>query len=188
MSPHDLTPASTGQPSAAAHVKRLGVAKVPFLLSQRHPMPKPQTERLGVSALEYFFAAQGWLFREQTTQDYGIDAHIEIVEKERPTGKLIALQIKAGTSFFKEETADAYVFRTDEKHIAYWVGHSMPVAVVLFNPETDKPSGKACRRNPFKRPAADGKSWFPRSTCLKTHSAHLTRSLRLRSLNRISGD
>lgn len=99
-------------------------------------MNQPQTERLGIAALEYFFAKHGWLFREQTTQDYGIDAHVEIVTHQRPTGKLIALQIKAGTSFFAEETDNRFVFRTDDKHISYWIGHSMPVAVVLFNPET----------------------------------------------------
>lgn len=99
-------------------------------------MPAPQTERLGVSALDHFFSQQGWLFREQLTHDFGIDAHVEIVEDQRPTGKLIALQIKSGTSFFKEETTDSYVFRTDDKHIAYWVSHSMPVVLVLYNPDT----------------------------------------------------
>jgi hypothetical protein len=95
-----------------------------------------QTERLGVSALEYFFSESNWLFREQVTHDYGIDAHVEIVADARPTGKLIALQIKAGVSFFSEESADAYTFRTDDKHIAYWIGHSMPVVLVLYNPDT----------------------------------------------------
>lgn len=99
-------------------------------------MPLPQTERLGVAILDHFFSERGWLFREQTTHDYGIDAHVEIVEEQRPTGKLIALQIKSGASFFKEESADSYVFRTDDKHIAYWVTHSMPVVLVLYNPAT----------------------------------------------------
>ncbi|MSM38683.1 MAG: DUF4365 domain-containing protein [Geobacter sp.] len=99
-------------------------------------MPLPKTERLGVSALDHFFSEQGWLFREQPTHDYGIDAHVEIVENERPTGKLIALQIKSGASFFKEETDDSYIFRTDDKHVAYWVGHSMPVVLVIYNTQT----------------------------------------------------
>lgn len=101
-------------------------------------MPKQQTERLGVSALAYFFAGLGWLFREQPIHDFGIDAHVEIVEDERPTGKLIALQIKSGSSFFTEETEDAYIFRTDDKHVTYWVGHSMPVVLVLYDPETKR--------------------------------------------------
>lgn len=119
-------------------------------------MPAPQTERLGVSTLDHFFSEHGWLFREQTTHDYGIDAHVEIAEKHGPTGKLIALQIKSGSSFFKEETAESYVFRTDSRHVAYWVDHSMPVVLVLYNPET-----KTAHWSQVNRESAQstGKQW-----------------------------
>lgn len=119
-------------------------------------MTTPQTERLGVSVLDYFFSENGWLFREQTTHDYGIDAHVEIVENQRPTGKLIALQIKAGQSFFQEEIDDAYVFRTDDKHIAYWVDHSMPVVLVLYNPETKQAYWQNVSRETVE---TSGKGW-----------------------------
>ncbi len=119
-------------------------------------MIKPQTERLGVSVLDYFFSKNGWLFREQTTHDYGIDAHVEIVENERPTGRLIALQIKAGLSFFQGEVDDAYVFRTDDKHVAYWVGHSMPVVLVLYNPETEQAYWQHVSRDTVE---TTGKGW-----------------------------
>lgn len=97
--------------------------------------PSPQTERLGVSAAEYFFAQNGWMFREQMTHDWGIDAHVEIVQSSRPTGRLVALQIKSGVSFFLEETAEAYVYRTDDKHVDYWLEHSMPVVLLLYHPD-----------------------------------------------------
>ncbi|ONA10952.1 hypothetical protein AQ875_21485 [Burkholderia pseudomallei] len=97
---------------------------------------KAQTDRLGVAALDTFFSRIGWLFREQTTHDYGIDAHVEIVEKGGPAGKLVALQIKSGKSFFSEETEEGYVFRTDAKHVTYWTEHSMPVVIVLYDPES----------------------------------------------------
>ena len=119
-------------------------------------MPKPQTERLGVAALEYFFSQHGWLFREQTTHDYGIDAHVEIVEKNRPTGKLVALQIKSGASFFGEATNDAFVFRTDDTHVAYWVSHSMPVVLVLYNPESKEAHWQEISRQTV---ASTGKNW-----------------------------
>lgn len=119
-------------------------------------MAAPQTERLGIAALEYFFAQHGWLFREQPTQDYGIDAHAEIVAEERPTGKLIAFQIKAGNSFFKETSGDNYVFRTDDKHITYWVGHSMPVVIALYNPDTKE----ACFQHVSRQSVeSTGKGW-----------------------------
>ncbi len=119
-------------------------------------MPKPQTERLGVSALEQFFASQGWIFREQTILDYGIDALVEIVEGEYPTGKLVALQIKSGISYFKEESGDHYVFRAKSKHIEYWLGHAMPVVLVLYNPDT-----KSAHIKPVTEgvPVQTGSSW-----------------------------
>ena len=43
-----------------------------------------------------------WLFREQPTEDYGIDAQVEIVEGEAVSGKLLALQIKSGPSWFEQ--------------------------------------------------------------------------------------
>jgi hypothetical protein len=156
---------------------------------------KPQTERLGVSALEYFFSENGWLFREQTPHDYGIDAHVEIVVDERPTGKLIALQIKAGTSFFAEETDDAYVFRSDDKHIAYWVGHSMPVVLVLYNPETKQAYWQHVSRQTVE---TSGKGWkvfvpkvgmFAKPTkCLTALSALTQPEPYIRRLNRLRID
>ncbi len=119
-------------------------------------MATPKTERLGVSAMDHFFSEQGWLFREQPTHDYGIDAHIETVEDERPTGKLIALQIKSGSSFFKEETDDCYVFRTDNKHVAYWVNHSMPVVLVLYNPDTKTAHWRQITKDSVEN---TGKNW-----------------------------
>ena len=53
-----------------------------------------------------------WVFRSQITRDLGIDAHIEIItKKNEATGKIIAVQIKCGESFFSESNEDGYVFR-----------------------------------------------------------------------------
>lgn len=54
---------------------------------------KRNTERLGISKCEYFFNNNKWLFREQPIHDYGIDAHVEVVDNGQPTGKLIAIQV-----------------------------------------------------------------------------------------------
>jgi len=92
---------------------------------------------LGVAKLDHFFSSVGWLFREQPIHDYGIDAHVEVVEGAYPTGNLIALQIKTGASYFAESTEDAYIFRTEDKHINYWQGHALPVILVLYEPDDD---------------------------------------------------
>lgn len=73
-----------------------------------------------------------WIFREQQKNDLGIDGHIEIVnEKREGTGRLIAVQVKAGESYFKYETDEAYVYYGKNKHIKYWLLHSLPVIIVL---------------------------------------------------------
>ena len=72
-----------------------------------------KTDRLGVSKLEYYFSLHGWLFREQALHDYGIDAQVEIVIDGKPTGDLIAIQIKSGKSYFSESTDTMFIYRTD---------------------------------------------------------------------------
>ena len=80
----------------------------------------------------------GWLFREQPTEDYGIDAHVEIVEGEAVTGKLVALQIKGGPSRFREAGDGGWWFRPNAEHVQYWTNHSLPVVVVLVDMEAEQ--------------------------------------------------
>ncbi len=94
-------------------------------------------DRLGVSKLEYFFSQHGWLFREQVSHDYGIDAQVEIVINDKPTGDLIAIQVKSGKSYFSESTDKAFIYRTDNSHIQYWTKHCLPVIIVLYDPDQD---------------------------------------------------
>lgn len=77
-----------------------------------------------------------WLFREQPTEDYGIDAHAEVVDGEDVRGRLLALQIKSGESWFRETAPGGWWFRPDAEHVRYWLNHSLPVVVVLYHPGT----------------------------------------------------
>jgi hypothetical protein len=78
----------------------------------------------------------GWLFREQPTEENGIDAHAEVVDEEMVRGRLLGLQIKSGASWFKEPGPGGWWFRPDAEHVRYWMNHSLPVVVVLYQPET----------------------------------------------------
>lgn len=98
---------------------------------------RARIDRLGISSIERFFSLQGWLFREQHLHDYGIDAQVEIVRNNKPTGDLIAIQIKSGTSYFSEKTDCNIIFRTDDNHIEYWFKHCLPVIIILFDPENE---------------------------------------------------
>lgn len=94
--------------------------------------------RIGVAQVELLVNREfKWIFREQPTDDYGIDAQIEIHNGEYATGKLIAVQIKSGQSYFKEVKDGKVVFRVDKKHLLYWTKHSLPVIIVLYNPDND---------------------------------------------------
>lgn len=90
-----------------------------------------KTERDGVQIVGEQFVRAGYIFREQTVSDYGIDAHIELVDGDNVTGKLIAVQIKSGSSWLKEKSKEAFIFRGDKEHLKYWLEHSLPVLIVL---------------------------------------------------------
>ncbi|MEO8656823.1 MAG: DUF4365 domain-containing protein [Bryobacteraceae bacterium] len=62
----------------------------------------------------------GWIFREQTNMDKGVDAQVEEVADGRATGRLIGLQIKSGQSWFKGKTRGGYTYNGDAKHLTYW--------------------------------------------------------------------
>lgn len=94
-------------------------------------------ERVGVSTTEKIINQMGLIFREQPTDDYGVDAQIETIENGYATGKLIAVQIKSGESYFNETTSESIIFRGERKHYDYWLNHSLPVIIVLYNPTND---------------------------------------------------
>ena len=61
------------------------------------------TERIGVSHCSEIAERNQWMFREQPIDDVGIDAHMEYVDPSGKSKQLLALQIKSGTSWFKEK-------------------------------------------------------------------------------------
>jgi hypothetical protein len=94
------------------------------------------TERIGINAVErVVLDGLRWIWREQPVSDFGIDGHIEAVADDgTPTGKLFAVQVKTGASYFTG-AGEAATFYVDERHVAYWDGHVLPVIVVLHNPD-----------------------------------------------------
>ena len=82
------------------------------------------------------FATLDFAFRPQDAEDYGIDAHAELIEAEHPTGRLLGIQLKSGPSYFTERQGDSYVFRADRQHVEYWIDHCLPVLVCLCDVDT----------------------------------------------------
>ncbi|MGW0485374.1 DUF4365 domain-containing protein [Nonomuraea sp. NPDC003214] len=99
--------------------------------------PSAKIASLGVTHTQLAIeGGLGWLFREQPTEDYGIDAHAEVVDHDLVRGRLLAIQIKSGESWFREPAPDGWWFRPDAEHVRYWLNHSLPVVVVLYHPKT----------------------------------------------------
>ncbi|MFB8419497.1 DUF4365 domain-containing protein [Streptomyces albidoflavus] len=101
-----------------------------------HRNPAAEIGSIGVTHTQLAIQTElGWLFREQPIEDFGIDAHVEVVDSEQVSGRLLALQIKSGLSWFREQSPDGWWFRPDVKHVQYWTNHSLPVTVILYHPE-----------------------------------------------------
>ncbi|MBB3159228.1 hypothetical protein FHS07_002946 [Microbacterium proteolyticum] len=103
---------------------------------------RSQTGQIGERAVSHVRQAvlngTGYLFREQTNSDYGIDAHVETLHDDDPTGHLIALQIKGGRSAFAQPSSDGWTFRVKARHASYWLNHSLPVVLVLVDVDGEK--------------------------------------------------
>ncbi|MFE1807095.1 DUF4365 domain-containing protein [Streptomyces sp. NPDC059533] len=76
----------------------------------------------------------------------------------------------AGRTWFREEGPDGWWFRPDREHVQYWTNHSLPVAVVLYDQESEKcfwqlinrDTRRRCRRRPSRRRTArPGPACFP---------------------------
>lgn len=80
----------------------------------------------------------GWEFRKTTLEsDFGIDGYIDIVTQEQyVTGKSLAVQVKAGSSYFREKTEDGWLFRGSIKHVNYYLNSPSRILLVLVDEVT----------------------------------------------------
>lgn len=79
----------------------------------------------------------GWIFRKNNNEtDFGIDGYIDIATDEgEVTGQSFAVQIKAGSSYFRRKTANGYVYDGELKHLNYYRNHQLPILIIICLPE-----------------------------------------------------
>jgi hypothetical protein len=130
------------------------------------------TERAGVTAAQNAFGTMGWFFREQPLIDFGIDAQVEIVEDNEPNGRLIALQIKSGPSFFARKRGCAYRFFGEKGHLEYWLRHCLPVFLVLHNPDNGMLLWQRVERHLVNETANGWSIDIPEENILDNRAAH----------------
>lgn len=93
------------------------------------------TSRQGISLVQFQAADAKLIAREQQTSDFGIDLHLETKDGGRATGRLIAVQVKAGPSYLSRPTNSGYWHPISETHYQQWTTHSLPVIIVLCDLE-----------------------------------------------------
>ena len=129
-----------------------------------------QISRIGIHGVATIIHKMGWLFREQPISDYGIDAHIEQMNDGKPTGRLLAAQIKCGHSWFKETDKNGYVYRGDLKHLNYWSSHSLPVIIVLFDQDKNQAFWVPVENSRIKKQSSGWKITVPFNNTIDNHS------------------
>jgi hypothetical protein len=97
------------------------------------------TEDFGITFVHYEVASMDFLFRQQPIHDFGIDAHIETVDTDgKGTGRNIAVQIKSGNSYIKRNRNGEILYYAEKRHIQYWSTHSLPVILIIYDPDAKK--------------------------------------------------
>jgi Domain of unknown function (DUF4365) len=80
------------------------------------------------------------MYTEPHGREYGVDAFAEVKEggsEPIVAGEMLGLQIKGGDSWFGRPTRDemGWTFSESADHLAYWLGHTTPVIVILVRPD-----------------------------------------------------
>lgn len=93
------------------------------------------TGDLAVVICEKMIRKIGWLFREISKNDYGIDAEIEIVDNNLVTGKTIKCQIKGKNKINWDKN---YISISIKKSTwGYWKSLNLPLIVFLIDIKTE---------------------------------------------------
>jgi len=96
-------------------------------------------ERIGIAAIQSYAAYQLQIWRETGTGDVGIDGNLEFVNTSGyATGRIVAVQVKSGPSYFTHPSPRGWKFYPLEMHRNYWESFSLPVLLVLHDPDTGK--------------------------------------------------
>ncbi len=104
-------------------------------------MPDPLQEDRGLIQVHSACVGMRAIWRPTPCHDLGVDGQIEFLEQGDgviSTGKIVAVQVKSGPSYFKDRTEDGIIYYPSPKHRRYWRSLNLPLLLVLHNPEADE--------------------------------------------------
>jgi hypothetical protein len=92
-----------------------------------------KTAREGVEAIRLALVEMGWYPREPSDPDYGIDLLAESAIDDALDGRMLPMQIKSGPSHVVHRTNTHVTLRCSDRHVKYWLGHSLSVVVFWYD-------------------------------------------------------
>ena len=102
-------------------------------------MPDPLQEDHGLIRVHAAATDMRAFWRPTPNHDVGIDGQIEFLDlsTNASTGKIVAVQVKSGPSFFQHVDGDDFRYYPSAKHVQYWRAITIPVILVLHDPDSD---------------------------------------------------
>lgn len=96
------------------------------------------TNDIGVAILNLRIPKDlGWICRDITKSDVGVDATIEQVIDGKPTAKYISVQLKTGEGNIHIDRDGNFIYYIDKTHYDYWLSSSIPVILAYCNPREE---------------------------------------------------
>lgn len=93
------------------------------------------TNDIGVAILNLRIPKDlGWICRDVTKSDVGVDATIEQVINGKPTAKYISVQLKTGEGNVYVDKEGNFIYYIDKTHYDYWLSSSIPVILSYCDP------------------------------------------------------
>ena len=110
------------------------------------------TNDIGVAILSLLIPKDlGWICREITKSDVGVDATIEQVIDGKPTAKYISVQLKTGEGNIHIDRNGNFVYYIDKTHYDYWLSSSIPVILAYCNPDDETIYWELLKKRNIKR-------------------------------------
>lgn len=100
-------------------------------------MPDPLQEDRGLIQVHQACVDMGAIWRPTPCHDLGIDGQMEFLDNTDSvvsTGKIVAVQVKSGPSYFSRPTTEGYAYYPSSRHRSYWGRLALPVLLVLHDP------------------------------------------------------
>ncbi|MBF8303810.1 MAG: Uncharacterized protein HW399_185 [Dehalococcoidia bacterium] len=95
-------------------------------------IPSAQTGDTGIAYVRYVASQIGLIYRPFENVDLGVDGALEFIEESRePSGDLVLVQAKSGSSFIRD---NAYYLLADRDHFETWARYSIPIIGIVHNP------------------------------------------------------